>query len=336
MRTTTLMRILQVSAFQDFQNTPLNAKALTQVYSNLKLSASSEPVNEGFIDMALTCKKRLLSIPDMTKALVHGDSIPGWPLNRIAVLQAIIGKARTPTHIEWVVYALMDQFFNGDFKTTACPSLADFRKGDVVLMHVLKFSLKQYLLGEFMTRQCWSPEVCQNLLDVLDFHKAYRSRCGYSPNALEPPVTTVDESFRVVLPLSADAGFKAIEELVYGSACNQMLLTAAAAGKRAIDVVGTGRFKELIDAALTCREIEIGIGTQLMAQDDNTPELPDAWPENSLVLLPPETTDTTFKTQLLDTLPRSLSTKVTDDTAGVDTHDWQTVEHQLKRKLKNM
>ena len=76
MRTTTLMRIMQIQSFNAMQPVALAAAALHHEYkTHLRLSPGSEEVSKGFIDSANTIAARMLTLPGVQALLQprHGS-----------------------------------------------------------------------------------------------------------------------------------------------------------------------------------------------------------------------------------------------------------------------
>ena len=322
MGTTTLMRIMQINSFNAMQPAVLSAPVLTEEYRrHLRLSPYSEPVKEGFVDSAMTVASRLLALPGITPLLAQCDSCQGSPLNRIAVLQAIVSKARTPVRIAYVVSGIIDSFYNGSFKEKS-PSLSDFRCGGVVEMYILKLGLKDYFLGQFLHRQGWDRSVSDVLATVFSDFSSYRSRCGYSHSALTNKDflnIETDESFRTQLSGSAEAFFCMVEEICFSASCDQLLKDLQHKGLNPHDCITHGRIKELVDKVLTLREAEMGKG--------NNPETVVAQLDEEEAATAPPAVESSFKVAALLTVPQALW-------QGEPDLDWDALAHTVDRSMR--
>ena len=339
MRTTTLMRIMQIQSFNAMQPVALAAAALHHEYkTHLRLSPGSEEVSKGFIDSANTIAARMLTLPGVQALLVQCDTCRDSPLNRIAVLQAIVSKARTPDNIAYVVAGIVDAFYNGNF-TDAATSVSDYRSGGVIEMYLLKFGLKQYFLGEFLQSQGWGHSVSGILTCVFKDFQSYRSKCGYGHNRLPLDFLTDehDETFRTALSGSADAFFVLVEEVCFSTSCNDLLSELQSKGLKPKDCMTHGQIKTLADKVLALRQAELGFGQEPASavtvpdDDDGIEDIiknENAPGSSSAQRSPPQK----FKQAALETISDAVAEKLTAE--GQADLDWGAVAHLVDRSLR--
>ena len=84
------------------------------------------------------------------------------------------------------------------------------------------------------------------LSSIADNFDSYRRHCGFSHLSIldKEDLPQIDETFRSILPPSADKFFTLLEKVIFSNACNDTLKSAVSGGKRTIDIVTMGRIKD--------------------------------------------------------------------------------------------
>ena len=252
LRCTPLMRVINFGAFKNkeeaMQGGKLSAnELLTRYKSHLNLSARSEKLTAGWVDMACTFLNRMYNIPAVAKILNDADDLPAGtnPLEGTSKLQAIIGKAKTADKICLTVEHIYDMHRSGMLSSPPPLSLYTgsgngmYGKGLVDLI-LYKWEVAHYIMSDWATGHAFGAEAVVEMKKILGSISSYRKQCGY-------PNQRVDMTFRAGWAVSSEELFTFIEALLFDTIYDPYLKEALQKSAHPADAVAN-HLNEYLDA----------------------------------------------------------------------------------------
>ncbi|CAK9038886.1 Uncharacterized protein SCF082_LOCUS22815 [Durusdinium trenchii] len=212
----TAQRIYELMSFKHTKETTMKRKLEVpelytmwseQVTESKAKIAELEKVTESFCRDAVTIYERLLNVPELRARCLALDSAYGKasPLNSSTNMKELVKIGKTPVLIEWMICTMhdlleTDQCTWRDFGTRALAT--NKGKKGLYELWVLKYELKQHLLGKFLDLLKLPGKESEYLRDALLSHDQFREK-------------TRDRSWQGTLSETGRLLFNLVQALVY-------------------------------------------------------------------------------------------------------------------------